>query len=282
MVLLNRVLLYVNNSKTDSHTLVSEIQEYFSNSSITLDVLYASKRDRSKINNYDLIITLGGDGTVLHALRRIDGYKIPILGINLGTVGFITEISRKEWLEALKKYFAGELRISKRYLIDITVERDSKVVFSSVAFNDGIVTSSKIKAIVELKVYFSNIEIGEIHGDGVIISTPTGSTAYSLAAGGPIINPEMNALIFTPICPYSLSNRPMVTRGDEEIVVEVNRDQRSDVMLTVDGQECFELKEGDRIYFKEHDKFANIVMSDKRSFFDVVRTKFKWTGGPRA
>lgn len=282
MVHLKRVLLYVNSSKTDSLSIVEDIESYFDNTDITLDVLTTSKYDKSPISGYDLIITLGGDGTVLHSLRRIKGYKIPILGINLGTVGFITEISKDEWKEAIEKYISGSLRESKRNLIDISVFRNNREVFSSVAFNDGIVTSSKIKSIVELKVYFSNIEIGEIHGDGVIISTPTGSTAYSLAAGGPIINPEMNALIFTPICPYSLSNRPMVTRGDEEIIVEVNRDQRADLLLSVDGQDCFELLEGDRVYFKEHKKYARIIMSDKRSFFDVVRTKFKWTGGPRA
>lgn len=282
MVSLKSVLLYVNKSKIDSHDLVKLIEAYFAKTDITLDILYSSKKDSSIISDYDLIITLGGDGTVLHALRRISGFEIPILGINLGTVGFITEISRDEWEEAITKYISNKLRISQRTLIDISVIRDGKKIFSSVAINDGIVTSSNIKAIVELKVYFSDVEIGEIHGDGVIISTPTGSTAYSLAAGGPIIDPEMNALVFTPICPYSLSNRPMVTRANSEIIVEVNHNQRSNLLLTVDGQDCFELEEGDKITFKEFDKSAHIIMSDKRSFFDVVRTKFKWTGGPRA
>lgn len=282
MVSLKTVLLYVNKSKTDSHVLVEEIKAYFEDIGISLDTLYSNKKDLGEISCYDLVITLGGDGTVLHALRRIRGYEIPILGVNLGTVGFITEISKDEWKEAIEKYIAGELRISKRTLIDISVKRDGKNVFSSVAINDGIITSCNIKAIVELIVFFSDVEIGEVHGDGVIISSPTGSTAYSLAAGGPIIDPEMNALVFTPICPYSLSNRPMVTRANEEIIVEVNSQQRSKLLLTVDGQDCFDLEEGDRISFKEFKNHAHIVMSDKRSFFDVVRTKFKWTGGPRA
>lgn len=282
MLKIDTVLLYINSSKCDSKNITDLLINYLKKRSISYDICYADKMDHSQIKGFDLVITLGGDGTVLQALRRMKGVQIPVLGINLGTVGFITEISKDEWEEALDKYISNDLRVSNRTLLDIEVERDGKRVFSTIGVNDGIITANNIKAIVEMKVFFSDIEIGEIHGDGVIISTPTGSTAYSLAAGGPIINPEMKALIFTPICPYSLSNRPLVTGGDEIIKVEVNRDQRSNILLTVDGQECFLLNEGDVVYFREYNKFAHIIMSDKRSFFDVVRTKFKWTGGPRA
>lgn len=282
MVKLDSILLYINNAKDDSKELEKSISIFLAERDIEFEVIYADKDDHGLIKGYDLVITIGGDGTVLHALRRMRGSQIPVLGINIGTVGFITEISRDEWKEALENYISSELRVSNRTLLQIKVNRKGKEVFSTVGVNDGIITSNNIKAIVELKVYFSDIEIGEIHGDGVIISTPTGSTAYSLAAGGPIINPEMKALIFTPICPYSLSNRPLVTGGDEVIKVEVKRDQRSNLLLTVDGQECFPLEEGDIVYYKEYSRFGHIIMSNKRSFFDVVRTKFKWTGGPRA
>lgn len=282
MIVLKSVLLYINNSKSDSKSFEKLLVEYLNKRSIDYDIIYADKKNHDKLIGYDLIITLGGDGTVLHALRRIKGVQIPVLGINLGTVGFITEISKEEWEEALDSYISEKLRVSNRTLLNIEVERSGEKVFSTIGVNDGIITANNIKAIVELKVFFSDIEIGEIHGDGVIISTPTGSTAYSLAAGGPIINPEMNALIFTPICPYSLSNRPLVTGGDEIIKVYISENQRSNLLLTVDGQECFLLQEGDIVFFKEYGKFAHIIMSDKRSFFDVVRTKFKWTGGPRA
>ncbi|MBN2616789.1 MAG: NAD(+)/NADH kinase [Spirochaetales bacterium] len=282
MNVVKSVLLYINTSKSETSILQEKIEDFLHSLSINVDKIYSLKGDHSEIKDYDLVITLGGDGTVLQALRRIRGYQIPILGINLGTVGFITEISSEEWKEALNKFLNGELRVSNRTLLDIRVERDNKVIFSTIGVNDGIITANNIKAIIELKAYFSNIEIGEIHGDGVIISTPTGSTAYSLAAGGPIINPEMNALVFTPICPYSLSNRPIVTGGDEEIMIKINYNQRASLLLTVDGQESLELEEGDTVYFKEYERFARIVMSDKRSFFDVLRTKFKWSGGPRA
>lgn len=276
------ILLYVNNSKPEAENLQREIAAYIKKIGLKSELLYSRKGDHSEINGYDLVITLGGDGTVLQALRRIRGYQIPILGINLGTVGFITEICKDEWQEALDRYMLGYLRVSNRTLLDITVERDGQEIFRTIGVNDGIITANSIKAIIELKVYFSNIEIGDIHGDGVIISSPTGSTAYSLAAGGPIINPEMNALVFTPVCPYSLSNRPLVTGGKEDIKVEINRDQRADLLLTVDGQESLVLEEGDVVYFKEYRRFAKIIMSDKRSFFDVLRTKLKWSGGPRA
>ncbi|MGL1894339.1 MAG: NAD(+)/NADH kinase [Spirochaetaceae bacterium] len=282
MKVLKSVLLYINRTKCDSCTLKDEISQYFIDKNINCDIIYAEKKERSEIIGYDLVITLGGDGTVLHALRRIRGYQTPILGINLGTVGFITEILISEWKESIDKYINDQLRVSRRTLLYVRVIRNGKEVFETIGVNDGIITSKNIKAIVELEVYFSDIEIGEIHGDGIIISTPTGSTAYSLAAGGPIINPEMNALVLTPICPYSLSNRPMVTGGSEVIAVKIQKDQRSQLLLTVDGQESITLEEGDSVLFTEYHKQAQIIMSDQRSFFDVVRTKLKWTGGPRA
>ncbi len=282
MITINSVLLYINKIKSESNRLEREISEYLKSINVEYHIIYAEKQDHSEIKDYDLVITLGGDGTVLQALRRIRGYQIPILGINLGTVGFITEISKDEWKEALLKYMAGKLRVSNRTLLEIKVLRDDKEIFSTIGVNDGIITANNIKAIIELKVYFSDIEIGEIHGDGVIISTPTGSTAYSLAAGGPIINPEMNALVFTPICPYSLSNRPIVTGGNEKIKVKINKNQRSNILLTIDGQESVDLEECDIVTYREYSRFARIIMSDKRAFFDVVRTKLKWSGGPRA
>lgn len=282
MITIKSVLLYVNVHKCESNKLQIEITEYFKKNNINCSIMYAEKKNITEIHNFDLVITLGGDGTVLQALRRIIGHQTPILGINLGTVGFITEILKTEWQESFEKYQKGQLRVSNRTLLEIRVERNNREIYSTIGVNDGIITSNNIKAIVELKVFFSNIEIGEVHGDGVILSTPTGSTAYSLAAGGPIINPEMNALVFTPICPYSLSNRPIVTGGDEVIKVVVNSGQRSNLLLTVDGQESINLEENDIVYFKEYEKFGHIIMSDKRSFFDVLRTKFNWSGGPRA
>ncbi|QEN03759.1 NAD(+)/NADH kinase [Thiospirochaeta perfilievii] len=282
MATIKNVLLYVNRIKCEATSLESDITTYLNGIGIENSVIYADKQEHSEIKNFDLVITLGGDGTVLQALRRIHAYQIPILGINLGTVGFITEIAKGEWREALDKYIDGTLRVSNRTLLDIKVVRKNREIFNTIGVNDGIVTSNNIKAIIELKVYFSDIEIGEIHGDGVIISTPTGSTAYSLAAGGPIINPEMNALIFTPICPYSLSNRPIVTGGNEIIKVKINKNQRANILLTIDGQESIDLEEEDLVYFREHGRYARVIMSDKRSFFDVVRTKLKWSGGPRA
>lgn len=282
MNIVKHILLYVNKKKKDSADYIDRICEFLEKKGITYSIRYADKKDQKGISDYDLVITLGGDGTVLHALRCIKGEQIPILGINLGTVGFITEISKDEWEEALTGYLDGKLRVSNRTLLSIKVKRGGVELFSTIGVNDGIITTDSIKSIVNLKVHFSDIEIGDIHGDGVIISTPTGSTAYSLAAGGPIINPEMDALIFTPICPYSLSNRPMVTHGDEEIRVEVNKNQRSKLLLTVDGQESFSLEEEDMVHFKVYNSYGHIIMSNKRSFFDVVRTKFRWTGGPRA
>lgn len=218
-------------------------------------------------------IVLGGDGTVLFSCRLFAGRPIPILGVNLGTVGFMTEVLGEEWLEAFETFQRGEAGISERLMLDIEVHRDGKTLLKESALNDCVLSGASASRLVVLDVDLSGVVLGQYRADGIIIATPTGSTAYSLSAGGPILHPETEALILTPICPHSLSNRPLVIPAAEKITVSVKQNQRIPVTLTVDGRGVFQPRPGDKISVTRHPRKALLVKSDRRSFYEIVHAK---------
>jgi NAD+ kinase len=218
-------------------------------------------------------IVLGGDGTVLFTARLFATRPIPILGVNLGTVGFMTEVLGEEWLEAFESFERGEAAISERLMLDIEVHRGGKVLLKESGLNDCVLSGSSASRLVVLDVDLSGVFLGQYRADGLIVASPTGSTAYSLSAGGPILHPETEALILTPICPHSLSNRPLVLPAQEKITVSVKQNQRIPVTLTVDGRGVFQPRPGDQITVGRHPKKALLVKSDRRSFYEIVHAK---------
>ena len=218
-------------------------------------------------------IVLGGDGTVLFTCRLFATRPIPILGINLGTVGFMTEVLVEEWLEAFDSFVRGDSGLSERLMLDIEVHREGRTLLKESALNDCVLGGTSSSRLVVLDVDLSGVFLGQYRADGIIIATPTGSTAYSLSAGGPILHPETEALILTPICPHSLSNRPLVIPAQEKITVSVKQNQRIPVTLTVDGRGVFQPRPGDKITVGRHEKKALLVKSDRRSFYEIVRAK---------
>lgn len=218
-------------------------------------------------------IVLGGDGTVLFSCRLFAGRPIPILGVNLGTVGFMTEVLGEEWLEAFETFERGDAGISERLMLDIEVHREGKTLLRESALNDCVLSGASASRLVVLDVDLSGVVLGQYRADGIIIASPTGSTAYSLSAGGPILHPETEALILTPICPHSLSNRPLVIPAQEKITVSVKQNQRIPVTLTVDGRGVFQPRPGDKISVTRHPKKALLVKSDRRSFYEIVHAK---------
>jgi NAD+ kinase len=227
----------------------------------------------AQIPDVDLAIVLGGDGTVLFACGLVQGRSVPILGINLGTLGFITEVVREEWKTALDKYLQGELGVSRRLMLSGKVLRQEQTIFTFQSLNDCVVSGSLSSRMVALEVKLTGILLGEYRADGLIVATPTGSTAYSLSAGGPILHPETDAFILTPICPHSLAHRSIVLPDDEKISITVKPNQRIPVTLTVDGREAFPLQEGDHLEIERLPSDALLVKSDRRSFYEVIRTK---------
>ena len=230
--------------------------------------------------SYDLAFSLGGDGTVLFAARALAAARVPIIGVNMGDFGFLTEIAEDEWREAFTEYCSGRLEVAERIIQEVSVERDGASIARFVGLNDTVISAAGIAKIIRLSVRLGGTLLGNYRADGIIVATPTGSTAHSAAAGGPILDPRLSALIINPICPFTLSHRPVVVPGDETIEIIVEEQQRTDVLLTVDGQLIQPLESGDRIRIQRSDDCAQIVHARRRSFYDVLRTKLRWAGGP--
>jgi NAD+ kinase len=233
-------------------------------------------------DDYDLAFSLGGDGTVLFASRVLSDQRIPIIGVNMGDFGFLTEISENEWREAFDDYRSGKLDVAERIVLGITVERDGTTIATPVGLNDLVISAAGISKIIRLSVDLGSMSLGQYRADGIIVATPTGSTAHSAAAGGPILDPRMDAMVINPICPFTLSHRPIVVPGYEQITIRVDDTQRTDVHMTVDGQTELPLEPGDRLTVRRSEACALIVRARTRNFYDVLRNKLKWSGGPES
>jgi NAD+ kinase len=280
---IKRVLVVVNLAKEDAARVADEVEAYLLERDIEVDVhRFAGRSADYKVSSYDIAFSLGGDGTVLYSARLLGRLGIPILAVNIGDFGFITEVSKDEWKQAFEMYSDGKLGISERIMIKTSVIRQGMEIATHYGLNDSVIASAGISKLVRLRVDVGDTALGRYRADGVIIATPTGSTAYSAAAGGPILEPEMNALILNPICPFTLSNRPLVLPGDKPVSIHLECGQRTDVIMTVDGQEVISLLEGDTVCFRLADITAKIVRSDKRNFYEVLRSKLNWSGGPDA
>ena len=276
-------VLIVNLSNTGAISLYKEVERFFEEKEIVFKKIAVNGAySRKTLRAVDIAFSLGGDGTLLYCARILAGLNIPILAVNLGDFGFITEVSKHEWKEAYASYVAGELGISERIMIDVLVQRAGERIVQLKGLNDAVIGTSGISKIIRLKVFLSETYIGHYRADGVIIATPTGSTAYSMAAGGPILHPEMAAFVLNPICPFTLSNRPLVVPENESLEIEVEENQRTDLILTVDGQEAFPLNPNDKVIFKKAEEKSLIIRSDKRNFYEVLREKLGWAGEPNA
>jgi NAD+ kinase len=277
-------VILVNTLKNDAESLSREIAFELGGDGWSTSVITVGKTRgvMTALASADILISLGGDGTVLYAARAAASYGIPILPINLGTLGFIAWVKQTEWRIRFDEAVSGSLAVSERFMLDISVCRDDRSIAAFCALNDGVVSGAGPAKIVNLSIGVHGSALGRYRSDGLIVATPTGSTAYSLAAGGPVLDPDMDAMVFTPICPFTLSNRPLVIPGGESLELRVEPGQREDTMLTVDGQEFFNLLEGDLVQFKRSAFKARLFRADRGSFFQVLRSKLNWSGGPDA
>ncbi len=233
--------------------------------------------ERGKLaeKNPDFVIVLGGDGTMLAAARAVAQAGIPIMGVNLGSMGFLTEVPVQEVYPALEALVANRCDVESRSMLHCHLRRGTERVVHYDAMNDVVVTKSAISRIVEFEVTVDGQLVTNYKADGIIVATPTGSTAYSLAAGGPIVSPGVDAFIITPISPHSLTNRPLVVRDDREIVIQL-KSVAEEAFLSIDGQTGVPLLDGDRITCKKSARNVRLLKLGKRTFFDVLRTKLSW------
>ena len=225
----------------------------------------------------DWIVVLGGDGTFLSIARLMRKRSVPLLGINLGTLGFLTEVNHAQAPDIFSMLLKGKrLPIQRRSLLEVTLKRKGKLIFRGPVVNDAVISKGAIARIIGLRVCLNGQVINNIRADGIIISTPTGSTAYSLAAGGPIIEPALAAVVLAPICPHSLTQRPIVISDENEIEVCLNH-RPGHVVLTLDGQDVFDLMKDDKISvrrFKKHQ--LQLISSPTRDYFSVLREKLSF------
>lgn len=223
----------------------------------------------------DLMLVLGGDGTMIATARMVGDTKVPVIGVNFGGLGYLAEFPIEELFPALDSILAGEYRVQQRLMLSVELWRGEELVTRNRVLNDVVVNKSALARIIEIEAYLNEQFVNLFRADGLIVATPTGSTAYNLSAGGPIIFPSMNAVVITPICPFTLSNRPIVVPDDSMIEVRLMT-KNEEVALTLDGQVGFPLQVGDRAVIRKSNTAFNLVQPPNRNYFDVLRDKLKW------
>jgi NAD+ kinase len=224
--------------------------------------------------NVDLVLVLGGDGTMIATSRMVADTEVPVLGINFGGLGYLAEFRIEELYAALESILSGNYRLDKRVMLSVEVPGEAQPANHRV-LNDVVINKSALARIIEIEAYLNGQFVNSFRADGLIVSTPTGSTAYNLSAGGPVIFPSMNAVVITPICPFTLSNRPIVVPDDAIIELRLKTD-KEDVALTLDGQVGLPLKVDDRVVIRKSKTTFNLVQPMNRNYFDVLRDKLRW------
>ena len=232
--------------------------------------------DSEAARKADLAVVVGGDGTLLAAARLLGDRQVPIVAINYGGLGFLTEVTMEEMYPALESVLKGEFLTEERMMIDLTVSRAKNRVGTYRALNDVVINRGTLSRIVELEARVDGNEVSRFRSDGLIVATPTGSTAYNLSAGGPIIFPTMRAMVPTPICSHTLTNRPIVLSSDVRIEITLQSSQEGEVHLTVDGQVGLNLQPGDLLTIVKSDVAVKLVAPADKNYFDVLRGKLKW------
>lgn len=223
----------------------------------------------------DLLIVLGGDGTLLSATRALQGRRVPILAVNLGGLGFLTSVTREELYPVLSEVLAGRHYTSERMMLDAETIRYEKTVEKQTALNDAVINKAALARMLDFDVSVDRAQVGRYRADGLIVATPTGSTAYSLAAGGPIVHPHLDAFLITPICPHMLTNRPLVIPGAARVEIDIAAAEEP-VYLTLDGQTGFQLQPKDRVVITKSESRVIFVGSPKKTYFEILRSKLRW------
>ena len=235
--------------------------------------LHFSRLDR-ELPGASMVICFGGDGTILHMAKTATRQNIPILGVNIGTMGFMAELESTE-LSQLARIATGDYTVDERMMLDVTVHRDRNIIFHDICLNDVVITKGAVARIVHLAVKCDGIQAMECGGDGIIIATPTGSTAYSLSAGGPIVEPDAHSILVTPICAHDVASRCIVASENRTITVGLTRNARRNAFLSVDGGKAVRMNMGDVATVRKSGLTTKLVRLKERSFYDVVNMKFK-------
>ena len=237
-----------------------------------------SKREPTAPDNLFCLFVLGSDGHYLSAVRWIGDQKVPVLGVKFGEIGFLAATTEDNLFAAAQSILENRFVTEERMRLQVTVVREGKVIIDETVLNDVVINKGALAQLAHIETYIDEQFLTTYRADGLIVATPTGSTAYSLAAGGPIIHPTVPAIIMTPICPFTLTNRPLIT--PDSVIIGIRLDKKSsDIMLTVDGQAGFKLAAGDRIDVKKARQPVHMITTSDQPYFDVLKAKLRWSGG---
>jgi NAD+ kinase len=227
----------------------------------------------------DWVVVLGGDGTLLGAARKIGKHGTPILGVNLGGLGFLTSIPLKKLYPVIERMLKGELEVESRLMLETKVLRMKEEICRFSVLNDVVINKGPLARIIDLDVYINEALLTTFRADGLIVSTPTGSTGYNLSAGGPILYPTMTSFVLTPICPFTLSNRPIILPHSDTISIKMGKESEEKVSLTLDGQVGFEFDYGDKVVIHKSSNRIKLIKSPDQSYFEILREKLMWGRG---
>jgi NAD+ kinase len=224
----------------------------------------------------DLVIVMGGDGTLLNAARSLADFGVPLLGVNLGRLGFLTDVSPSEMLDALEEILEGHYLREERFLLHARIRHHDELRAESYAFNDVVLHKWDAARMIEFETYVDDQFVYSQRSDGLIVSTPTGSTAYALSGGGPILHPKLDALVLVPICPHTLSARPIVVTGDSRVEIVVSDANDGDTRVTCDGQVNFRLQAGDRLQIARKEQTITLIQPTDHNYYGILRAKLHW------
>ncbi len=274
------VALISRPKKEEAVTLAKELLSTFTDRRFLVEPHLASELGMTastdaELAEAELAVILGGDGTLIHGARLLRGRPVPMVGVNLGSLGFMTEVTVGEAVDTLRQVFDGKATLDSRMKLDCRLYREGKLLLEDEVLNDVVINKSALAKIAAHETWLDGAFVANYLADGVIFSTPTGSTAYSLSAGGPIVHPSVDCVVVTPICPHALTQRPIVVPGDQLLSVRLTSDLQ-DVYLTIDGQAGQALQKGDRVEVRKSSNRVLLVRNLSRDYFSILRAKLHW------
>lgn len=278
---MHTLVIVAKKDKAEAAELAVKIRERYPSHEVLGDralahtLGWARLEDRELAARADLVVVLGGDGTLIHAARLIDGRSVPILGVNLGSLGFMTETPVEDLFPALDEVLAGRAKVDSRMKLTCKLVREDKVVLHDEVLNDVVINKGALARIADHEVSIEGIPMATYKADGVILSTPTGSTAYALSAGGPIVHPSVDCTVLAPICSHALTQRPIIVPADRTIRVAL-RSETADTFLTLDGQTGYGLQCGDSIEVVRSSHRVHLVRNPRVGYFSILRQKLHW------
>lgn len=283
------ITISINTGKEGAVEYAADIIDIFEQNKISVLVSWENKElfDSKNVDYYtdiesavkrcELCIAIGGDGTIMSLAKTAALYGRPVLGINFGRLGFMAGLEPVRCDDILK-LIKKEYRISKRMMLQITVKRSENEIYEYYAFNDAVISRGSLSRIIDLSVSLDDNKISHYRADGLLLSTPTGSTAYSLSAGGPVIDPKLNCILLTPICPHSLFSRSVLFADTSKLIVRAENTDNDEIFLTVDGQDSLRISQSDEIIVKKADIYAELIMIKNKNFYEILSDKFNERG----